>query len=75
MTKKQAKPVEALNDACVFDRMRTTHSRFDALRQRIEAGYAGVVEAVGMYEIQAAVDQDRLEQRRLQKVRNAGDLP
>lgn len=67
MIKKQAKPVESFNDACTFDRMRTAQSRFDALRQGIEAGYAGVGQAAGMDEIQAAVDQDRLEQRRLQK--------
>ncbi|UOD50986.1 type II toxin-antitoxin system Phd/YefM family antitoxin [Orrella daihaiensis] len=60
---KDGKPVAALIDARLFDRIRRMQSRFDALCQRIEAGYAGVAEADAMDEIQAAVDQDRLEQR------------
>jgi hypothetical protein len=38
-------------------------SRFDALCQRIEAGFSKVPEAEGMAEIDAAVAQDRQAQR------------
>lgn len=60
---KDGKPVAALIDARLFDRIRRMQSRLDVLCQRIEAGYAGIADTDGMAEIQAAVDQDRLEQR------------
>ena len=53
---KDGKPVAALIDARLFDRIRRMQFRFDA-------GYVGIAEAEGMDEIQAAVGQDRLEQR------------
>ena len=61
---KDGKPVAALIDARLFDRIRRMQARFDALCLRIEEGYANVAEADGMAEIQAAVDQDRQDQRR-----------
>ncbi len=67
---KDGKPVAALIDARLFDRIRRMQSRFDALCQRIESGYAGVTEADGLDEIQAAVDQDRQEQRQQRQRRN-----
>lgn len=61
---KDGKPVAALIDARLFDRIRRMQARFDALCLRIEEGYANVAEADGMAEIQAAVHQDRQDQRR-----------
>ena len=59
---KDGKPVAALVDARLFERIRRMQGRFDALRQRIEAGYSGVSEADGMAEIEAAIAEDRQAQ-------------
>lgn len=56
---KDGKPVAALVDAQLFNRIRRMQQRFDALCGRIEAGFADVPEAEGMREIQAAIDLDR----------------
>ena len=56
---KDGKPVAALVDARLFERIRRMQDRFDALCQRIEAGYARVPEPDGMAEIQAAVQLER----------------
>lgn len=56
---KDGKPVAALVDARLFERIRRMQSRFDALCQRIEAGYATIPEMDGMAEIDAAVHQER----------------
>ena len=58
---KDGKPVAALVDARLFERIRRMQARFDALSERIEAGYAGVTEADGLAEIDAAVAQVRAE--------------
>ena len=58
---KDGKPVAALVDARLFERIRRMQVRFDALCQRLEAGFAKVPEAQGLAEIDAAV---RLERRR-----------
>ncbi len=58
---KDGKPVAALVDARLFERIRRMQSRFDALCQRIEAGYDGVPEDEGMAEIEAAVAAERGE--------------
>lgn len=58
---KDGKPVAALVDAQLFARIRRMQGRFDALCQRIEAGYASVPEAEGMAEIDAAIAQDRAQ--------------
>lgn len=60
---KDGKPVAALVDARLFDRIRRMQGRFDALCQRIEAGFSGVSEADGMAEIDALVADDREQQR------------
>lgn len=60
---KDGKPVAALVDARLFERIRRMQARFDALCQRLEAGFAGVPEAAGMAEIDAAIADDRREQR------------
>ena len=54
---KDGKPVAALIDARLFERIR--RMRFDALCKRIEAGFAGVPEADGLAEIDAAVAVER----------------
>jgi prevent-host-death family protein len=56
---KDGKPVAALIDARLFERIRRMQGRFDSLCQRIEAGFAGVPEAQGLAEIDAAVAQER----------------
>lgn len=55
----QGKPVAALVDARLFERIRRMQARFDALCQRIEAGYDGVPEEAGIAEIEAAVAAER----------------
>lgn len=60
---KDGKPVAALVDARLFERIRRMQGRFDQLCQRIEAGFSGVSEEAGMAEIDAAVADDRLAQR------------
>lgn len=57
------KPVAALVDARLFERIRRMQGRFDALCQRIEAGFANVPEAQGLAEIEAAIELERAEVR------------
>ena len=66
---KDGKPVAALVDARLFERIRRMQGRFDALCQRIEAGFAAVPEADGMAEIDAAVAAERKRARKLAKKR------
>ncbi|MBK6509859.1 MAG: type II toxin-antitoxin system Phd/YefM family antitoxin [Haliea sp.] len=56
---KDGKPVAALIDARLFERIRRMQDRFEALCQRIEAGYSSVPEPQGMEEIEAAVQLER----------------
>ncbi len=58
---KDGKPVAALVNARLFARIRRMQARFDALCQRIEAGYANVPEAEGLAEIETAVAESRAE--------------
>lgn len=58
---KDGKPVAALVDARLFERIRRMQGRFDALCQRIEAGFAAVPEAQGLAEIDAAVAFERTQ--------------
>jgi prevent-host-death family protein len=60
---KDGKPVAALVDARLFDRIRRMQGRFDALCQRIEAGFAEVPEAEGIAEIEAAIELERAQAR------------
>jgi len=60
---KDGKPVAALVDARLFERMRRMQNRFDALCQRIEAGFAGTPENEGLAEIEAAVAEERSKYR------------
>lgn len=56
---KDGKPVAALVDARLFERIRRMQGRFDALCQRIEAGFATVPQTDGLGEIDAAVAAER----------------
>lgn len=66
---KDGKPVAALVDARLFERIRRMQGRFDALCARIEAGYAMVPEAEGLAEIDAAVEAERASARGSDKPR------
>lgn len=46
-------------DTRLFERIRRMQGRFDSLCQRMEVGFAGVPEAQGLAEIDAAVAQLR----------------
>lgn len=56
---KDGKPVAALVDARLFERIRRMQSRFDSLAERLEQGFSGTSEADGMAEIEAAVQAER----------------
>lgn len=61
---KDGKPVAALVDARLFERIRRMQARFDALCARIESGFAEVPEDAGIAEIEAAIAEDRRTQGR-----------
>jgi prevent-host-death family protein len=56
---RDGKPVAALVDARLFERIRMLQARFDGLCERLEAGYAEGPEAEGLAEIDAAVAASR----------------
>ena len=60
---KDGKPVAALVDARLFERIRRMQDRFDALCRRIEAGFAGTPEIDGIAEIDAAIARERTKVR------------
>lgn len=62
---KDGKPVAALVDARLFERIRRMQGRFDALCQRMEAGFATVPQTDGLDEIDAAVAAERQQHRDL----------
>ena len=61
LIKKDGKPVAALVDARLFERIRLMQDRFDELCDRLAKGFANVPKAEGMAEIDAAVAQARRE--------------
>ena len=61
---KNGKPVAALVDARLFERIRRMQDRFDALCKRIEDGFAKVPEAKGLAEIGAAIKLERARAKR-----------
>jgi hypothetical protein len=61
LIKKDGKPVAALVDARLFDRIRRMEARFDALSNRLEQGFSGVPQEEGLREIEDAVLQSRTE--------------
>ena len=60
---KDGKPVAALVDARLFERIRRMQERFEALCQRIETGFKELPEAGGLQEIDAAVAVERATHR------------
>ena len=60
---KDGKPVAALVDARLFERIRRMQERFEGLCQRIEIGFKEVPEADGLQEIDAAVALERAAHR------------
>jgi prevent-host-death family protein len=62
LIKKDGKPVAALIDARLFERIRRMQSRFDDLCSRIEQGFVGVPEEAGMAEIDQAVTAVRTKE-------------
>ena len=60
---KDGKPVAALVDARLFERIRRMQGRFDVLCQRIEAGFATVPQTDGLDEIDTAVAAERQQHR------------
>lgn len=60
---KDGKPVAALVDAALFERIRAMQDRFNALCDRIAKGYEGIPEEQGLAEIDAAVSAVRKEMK------------
>lgn len=58
---KDGKPVAALVDARLFERIRRMQARFDALADRLTTAYADVPMADGLAEIDAAAAAVRAE--------------
>jgi prevent-host-death family protein len=61
---KDGKPVAALVDARLFERIRRMQGRFDALCERIEAGFATVPQEQGLAEIEEAIAAERQAKNR-----------
>ena len=60
---KDGKPVAALIDAQLFERIRQMQDRFDELSARIAAAYADVPEEEGMAEINRVTAKVRAEMK------------
>jgi prevent-host-death family protein len=60
---KDGKPVAALIDAQLFERIRRMQERFDALSARIAEAYADVTEEEGMAEIKRVAAEVRAEMK------------
>jgi len=61
--KKDGKPVAALVDARLFERIRRVQERFDSLADRLASGYTAIPEAEGMGEIEKATAAVRGKKR------------
>lgn len=59
LIKKDGKPVAALVDAQLFDRIRRFKDRFDTLSQQIANAYVNVPQQEGLDEIDAIVSDTR----------------
>lgn len=73
LIKKDGKPVAALIDARLFERIRRMQERFDALCDRLEQTYAAEAEAKALAEIERATSRARAETA--QAWRAQGRLP
>ena len=60
---KDGKPVAALVDAPLFERIRRMQERFDGLCRHIESGFESVPETERLQEIEAPVALERAEHR------------
>lgn len=69
---KDGKPVAALVDARLFERIRRMQARFDALCDRLAQDFAKVPEAEGLAAIDAAVSAVRYELAEQAKAGPAG---
>jgi prevent-host-death family protein len=63
LIKKDGKPVAALIDAKLFERIRRMQTRFDALSARLAESFAQVPEPEGMAAIEAATAAVRREMK------------
>ena len=61
LIKKDGKPVAALVDARLFNRIRRMEARFDALSSRLEQGFSAVPHEEGLQEIEATISNVRSE--------------
>jgi len=61
LIKKDGKPVAALIDARLFERIRRMQERFDALSDRLEQSYIGISEEDALAEIERATTRARAE--------------
>ncbi len=61
---KDGRPVAALIDARLFDRIRRMQERFDLLTARLAESYAAVPPEVGLAEIELAATEVRREYQR-----------
>jgi len=61
------KPIAALINAKLFERICLMQNHFDALCQRIETGFANIPETEGLAEIDATVAIERAQARLLTK--------
>lgn len=59
--KKDGKPVAALIDARLFNRIRRMEARFESLCSRLEQGFSEIAQDDGLREIDEAVSNARLE--------------
>lgn len=73
LIKKDGKPVAALIDARLFERIRRMQEHFDALCDRLEQTYTGVPEEEALAEIERATSRARTETA--DAWRAAGRLP
>ena len=73
LIKKDGKPVAALIDARLFERIRRMQERFDALCDRLEQTYTGMPEEQALAEIERATTRARTETA--DAWRAAGRLP
>jgi len=60
---KDGRPVAALIDAKLFERIRQMQERFDALSARLEEAFANVPEEVGIAEINRVAGEVRAEMK------------
>jgi prevent-host-death family protein len=59
LIKKDGKPVAALVDARLFNRIKRMEARFEALSLRLEEGFSAIPQESGMREIEEAILNER----------------